>query len=117
MLFLVGSPVCETTGYAIKTDHLVGVTPTPATTLKDPTQAKGLYDVLCGTSFEQIVKALEKDGRALMNLGGFTGLLGLPLLSLPSPIFSRTSIQVRVVSERQQRERTAVGSRYLRLRP
>jgi len=73
-VILVVSPVCETTGYAIKTDHLVGTTPTPTATLKDPTQ-EGLYDVLCGTSLKQAIEVLEKDGRALMNLGGFTGLL------------------------------------------
>jgi hypothetical protein len=35
-----------------------------------------LYDVLCGTTLKDIVQALEKDGRALMNLGGFTGAYG-----------------------------------------
>jgi hypothetical protein len=80
MLFLVISPVCETTGYAIKTDHLVGISPTPAVALKDPAHAEGLYDVLCGTSLQQVVEVLEKDGRALLNLGGFAGLLD------PSPL-------------------------------
>ena len=112
MLFLVVSPVCETTGYAIKTDHLVGTSPTPAATLKDPARAEGLYDVLCGTSLHKVVEVLEKDGRALLNLGGFAGLLAFTVGVLPSLTLPRTSIQVKAVSERQQQERTAAGSRY-----
>jgi hypothetical protein len=66
------SPCCETTGYAIKCDKLVGTTRTPTTTFNDPSQ-EGFYDVLCGTSLRQVIETLEKDHRALMNLGGFTG--------------------------------------------
>jgi hypothetical protein len=73
MPLLVISPLCETTGYAIKTNNLVGSSPTPTTSLKDP-KTEGLYDVICGTTFKQVIQVLEKDGRALMNLGGFTGL-------------------------------------------
>jgi hypothetical protein len=73
ILFPFISPVCETDGYAIRTDKLVGTSLTPTSSLKDP-KAEGLYDVLCGSSLTQVVDALEKDGRALMNLGGFTGL-------------------------------------------
>lgn len=72
--FYAFSPICETTGYAIRTNNLVGTTPTPTTSLKDPSHAEGLYDVLCGSSYTQVVAALEKDGRALMNLAGYTGL-------------------------------------------
>ena len=68
------SPVCETTGYLINTDFLTGTSRTPTATLKDPSQGAELYDVLGGTKLKQLIQALEKDGRALMNLGGFTGL-------------------------------------------
>jgi hypothetical protein len=67
------SPICETSGYAIRTDKLVGITPTPTTSLKKPSP-EGLYDVLCGTSYAQAIAALEKDGRAFDNLPGFISL-------------------------------------------
>jgi len=71
--FYAFSPICETSGYAIRTDKLVGITPTPTTSLKKPSP-EGLYDVLCGTSYTQAIAALEKDGRAVDNLPGFIGL-------------------------------------------
>jgi FAD/FMN-containing dehydrogenase len=64
------SPICETNGYLIKSDKLTGVSRSPTATLKDPSQAEGLYDILSGTTLQAIIDALEKDGRALMNLGG-----------------------------------------------
>jgi hypothetical protein len=64
------SPICETNGYLIKSDKLAGVSRSPAATLKHPSQAEGLYDILSGTTLQAIIDALEKDGRALMNLGG-----------------------------------------------
>jgi hypothetical protein len=72
MLFLVTSSVCETTGYAILTDKLKGTTPTPTGSLKKPSP-EGLYEVLCGTILQEVIETIEKDNRALMNLGGFTG--------------------------------------------
>jgi acetylglutamate kinase len=62
------SPICETTGYSINTDYLTGITRTPSH------EAEGLYDILCGTTLQHLVEALEKDGRAIVNLGGHTGL-------------------------------------------
>jgi hypothetical protein len=65
-----------TSGYLVKTDKLTGTKPLPKSTLKNPSQ-EGLYEVLGGTKLKDVVQALEKDGRALMNLGGFTGGLKL----------------------------------------
>jgi hypothetical protein len=65
-----------TSGYLVKTDKLTGTKPVAKTTLKNPSQ-EGLYEILGGTKLKDAVLALEKDGRALMNLGGFTGVLKL----------------------------------------
>ena len=62
-----------TTGYLVKTDNLVGTEPTPTATLKDPSNASAYYDVLCGTSCEEAAVMLEKKGRALMNMAGYSG--------------------------------------------
>ena len=62
-----------TPGYLVKTDNLVGTQPTPTATLKDPSNASAYYDVLCGTSWKEAAVALEKKGRALMNIGGYSG--------------------------------------------
>jgi hypothetical protein len=70
--FYAFSSVCETTGYAIITDKLKGTTPTPTGSLKKPSP-EGLYEVLCGTILQEVIETIEKDERALMNLGGFTG--------------------------------------------
>ena len=67
------SPVCVTAGYLVKTDNLVGTQPTPTATLKDPSGASAYYDVLCGTSWKEAAVALEKKGRALTNIGGYSG--------------------------------------------
>jgi hypothetical protein len=70
------SPVCVTSGYLMKTvtDNLVGTQAHSADdTLKDPSNASAYY-VLCGTSFKEAAVALEKMGRALMNIGGYSGL-------------------------------------------
>jgi hypothetical protein len=83
MFCLLTSPICETTGYAIKSDKLVGTSPTPTTALKDP-HSEGLYEVLCGTSHQQAIDALEKEGRAFMNLTGFNGLYSIVLITLGS---------------------------------
>ena len=57
----------------MKTDNLVGTQRTPTATLKDPSNAAGYYDVLCGTSWKEAAVALEKEGRALINIGGYSG--------------------------------------------
>jgi hypothetical protein len=75
MVFFPISSICETTGYAIRTDNLVGTSPTSTTSFKDPSQGEGLYEVLCGTSHKQAIEALEKDGRVVNNLLGY--ILGL----------------------------------------
>jgi len=62
-----------TAGYLVKTDNLVGTEPTPTATLKDPSNAAAYYDVLCGTSWKEAAVALEEKGRALMNIGGYSG--------------------------------------------
>jgi hypothetical protein len=67
------SPICVTPDYLVKTDNLVGTYRTPTAALKDPSNASAYYDVLCGTTWKQAAVALEKDGRALMNIGGFSG--------------------------------------------
>jgi hypothetical protein len=67
------SHICETDGYLVKTDKLSGVSRTPTTAVKSSAKAEGLYDVLGGTKLQAACDALEKDGRALMNLGGYTG--------------------------------------------
>ena len=56
----------------MKTDNLVGTRSTPTVTLKGPSNASAYYDVLCGTSWKGAALALEK-GRALMNIGGYSG--------------------------------------------
>ena len=68
------SSVCETDGFLVKSDKLTGIKPTSPATLKDASQAKGLYEVLSGTQLRVIITEIEKDGRALMNLGGFKGI-------------------------------------------
>jgi hypothetical protein len=67
------SSICETDGYLIKSDKLTGMSRIHTTTLKHPSLAQGLYDVLGGTTLQEIIDGLEKDGRALVNLGGFKG--------------------------------------------
>ena len=62
-----------TAGYLVKTDNLVGTQPTPTATLKDPSNATAYYDVLSGTSWKEAAVALEEKGRALMNIGGYSG--------------------------------------------
>jgi hypothetical protein len=62
-----------TAGYLVKTDNLVGTQRTPTATLKDSSKASAYYDVLCGTSWKEAALALEKEGRALMNIGGYSG--------------------------------------------
>ena len=62
-----------TAGYLVKTNNLVGTEPSSTATLKDPSNASAYYDVLCGTSCKEAAVALEKKGRALMNVGGYPG--------------------------------------------
>jgi hypothetical protein len=83
--FTSSSSICETNGFLVKSASLTGITPTLGTTLKDPSQAEGLYEILSGTALNVIISALEKDGRAVMNLGGFKGMFSIvpPFLSSP----------------------------------
>src|SRR5215475_1684526 len=67
-------PSCVTSGFLIKSINLAGVKPTPTTALRDASLGQGLYDVLGGTTLQDLVEHLEKYGRAVMNLGGFTGM-------------------------------------------
>ena len=62
-----------TSGYLVNTDNLVGTQRTPTDALKDPANATAYYDVLSGTSWKEAAVALKKDGRALMNIGGYSG--------------------------------------------
>ena len=73
LVILVPSPICVTAGYLVKTDNLVGTHRTLTATLKDPSKASVYYDILCGTSWKEAAIALEKEGRALMNIGGYSG--------------------------------------------
>ena len=79
LLISFSSPICVTNGFLVKSASLTGISPTSGTTLKDPSQAAGLYEVLSGTELRAITTALEKDGRTVMNLGGFKGRF--PLLT------------------------------------
>lgn len=77
------SPICETDGYLIQTTKLVGTTRTITASLRNPSAAEGYYDVLCGTPMKEVAKALEKEGRALINMGGCSGS---SLTSFPSAV-------------------------------
>lgn len=68
------SPICVTDGYLVETTKLTGTTPTDVDILKDPSAGVGYYDVLSGTTLEDVALALEKDGRGLINMGGYEGL-------------------------------------------
>jgi hypothetical protein len=52
---------------------LSGTQRTPTASLKDPAAASTYYDVLSGTTWKDVVHALEKDGRGIMNMGGYAG--------------------------------------------
>ncbi len=67
-------PICETDGYLIQTTKLTGTARTITSTLRDPSAAAGYYDVLCGTPMKEVARELEKEGRALINMGGCSGL-------------------------------------------
>ena len=68
------SPICETDGYSIQTTKLNGTTRSLTATLRDPYAAAGYYDVICGTPMKEVARELEKEGRALINMGGCSGL-------------------------------------------
>jgi hypothetical protein len=62
-----------TPGILVNTDKLAGTQRTPTATLKDPAAASTYYDVLSGTTWKNVALALEKDGRGLLNMGGYAG--------------------------------------------
>ena len=62
-----------TPGILVNTDKLAGTQRTPTATLKDPAAASTYYDVLSGTTWKSVALTLEKDGRGLMNMGGYAG--------------------------------------------